>query len=75
MCSGKVTSSCSTSDTRRVNLVTNPGISRECSQRTICTCLLRDAYSRRGGGITSAAIYGVPGKISKIHGSWRSEKY
>jgi hypothetical protein len=29
MCSGKVGSSCSTSDTRRVNLVTNPVISRE----------------------------------------------
>ena len=28
-CSGKVSSSCSTSGTRRVNLVTNPVISRE----------------------------------------------
>jgi hypothetical protein len=28
-CSGRVSSSCSTSDTRRVNLVTNPVISRE----------------------------------------------
>jgi len=28
-CSGKVSSSSSTSDTRRVNLVTNPVISRE----------------------------------------------
>ena len=28
-CSGRVASSCSTSDTRRVNLVTNPVISRE----------------------------------------------
>ena len=28
-CSGRVGSSCSTSDTRRVNLVTNPGISHE----------------------------------------------
>ena len=27
MCSGRVSSSCSTSDTRRVNLVTNPVIS------------------------------------------------
>jgi hypothetical protein len=29
MCSGMVSSSCSTSDTRRVNLVTNPVISHE----------------------------------------------
>ena len=29
MCSGRVRSSCSTSDTRRVNLVTNPVISHE----------------------------------------------
>ena len=29
MCSGRVSSSCSTSDTRRVNLVTNPVISHE----------------------------------------------
>jgi hypothetical protein len=29
MCSGRVGSSCSTSGTRRVNLVTNPVISRE----------------------------------------------
>jgi hypothetical protein len=29
MCSGRVSSSCSTSDTRRVYLVTNPVISRE----------------------------------------------
>jgi hypothetical protein len=29
MCSGRVGSSCSTSDTRRVNLVTNPVISHE----------------------------------------------
>ena len=29
MCSGRVSSSCSTSDTRRVNLVTNPVISRK----------------------------------------------
>jgi hypothetical protein len=29
-CSGRVSSSCSTSDTRRVNLVTNPVISHEC---------------------------------------------
>jgi hypothetical protein len=29
MCSGRVGSSCSTSDTRRVNLVTNPLISHE----------------------------------------------
>ena len=28
MCSGRVSSSCSTSDTRRVNLVTNPVVSR-----------------------------------------------
>ena len=28
-CSGRVSSSCSTSDTRRVNLVTNPVISHE----------------------------------------------
>ena len=28
-CSGRVSSSCSTSDTRHVNLVTNPVISRE----------------------------------------------
>ena len=28
-CSGRVSSSCSTSDTRRVNLITNPVISRE----------------------------------------------
>ena len=28
-CSGRVNSSCSTSDTRRVNLVTNPVISNE----------------------------------------------
>jgi hypothetical protein len=32
MCSGRVRSSCSTSGTRRVNLVTNPVISRECGQ-------------------------------------------
>ena len=29
MCSGRVSSSCSTSGTRHVNLVTNPVISRE----------------------------------------------
>ena len=29
-CSGRVSTSCSTSDTLRVNLVTNPVISREC---------------------------------------------
>ena len=29
MCSGMISSSCSTSDTRRVNLVTNPVISHE----------------------------------------------
>ena len=29
MCSGRVSSSCSTSDTRRVNLVTNPEISQQ----------------------------------------------
>ena len=29
MCSGRISSSCSTSDTRRVNLVTNPVISHE----------------------------------------------
>jgi len=29
MCSGRVSSFCSTSDTRRVNLVTNPVISHE----------------------------------------------
>ena len=29
MCSGRVSSSCSTNDTRRVNLVTNPVISHE----------------------------------------------
>jgi hypothetical protein len=28
-CSGRVSSSCSTNDTRRVNIVTNPVISRE----------------------------------------------
>ena len=28
-CSGRISSSCSTSDTRRVNLATNPEISRE----------------------------------------------
>jgi len=28
-CSGRVSSSCSTSSTRRVNLVTNPGIRHE----------------------------------------------
>ena len=28
-CSGRVSSSCSTSDTRRINLVTNPVISRK----------------------------------------------
>jgi hypothetical protein len=32
MCSGRVSSSCSTSGTRRVNLVTNPVISRECGK-------------------------------------------
>ena len=29
MCSGRMSSSCSTRDTRRVNLVTNPAICRE----------------------------------------------
>ncbi len=29
MCSGRVSSSCSTSDTRHINLVTNPVISHE----------------------------------------------
>ena len=31
-CSGRVSSSCSTSGTRRVNLVTNPVISHECGK-------------------------------------------
>ena len=32
MCSGRVGSSCSTSGTRRVNLLTNPVISHECGK-------------------------------------------
>jgi hypothetical protein len=38
MCSGRVSSSCSTSGTRHVNLVTNPVISHERGRdREVCT--------------------------------------
>jgi len=41
-CSGRVSSSCSTSDTRRVNLITNPVISRERGKdREVFTFLVR----------------------------------
>jgi hypothetical protein len=39
-CSGRVGSSCSTSDTRRVNLVTNPVISHEARQMCCMNTLL-----------------------------------
>jgi hypothetical protein len=44
-CSGRVSSSCSTSDTRRVNLITKPVISRERGKdREVFTFLVRVLY-------------------------------
>jgi hypothetical protein len=44
MCSGRVSSSCSTSGTRRVNIVTNPVISREWGKdQEVSGCIMRDS--------------------------------
>ena len=62
MCSGRVSSSCSTSDTRRVNLVTNPVISHERGKdrEVFTTTFIRYAQYRNIGKPNNL-------KVSKIN--------
>ena len=76
-CSGKVSSSCSTSGTRRVNLVTNPVISREWGKNrevftTFVTQIFHSGQRSQGGDrksfkvMTSTLPIGTLGSVASF---------